>query len=146
MDGYDSTLLPAFLSLTRLFTYLEGHFLEATVTCTDFHVTNEQPDQISTFQNDLSQEHDEEELNESQKVDIFVTRSWIRILLWQYTIMHFAVSCHAQDDAFSAFLPASVAYDMLSFFTKVSKSSIEPHGYGMVCDIFPFFPLLRLQY
>lgn len=132
MDGYDSTPLPAFLSLARLFTYLEGHFLEVAVPSPDFHVSNEQAVQISNLQNDLCRERVEEDLNESQRVDIFVTRSWIRILLWQYTISHFAVSCRAQDDAFSAFLPASVAYDMLSLFAQVSRCSIEPHGYGMV--------------
>ena len=133
VDGDDCSPFPAFLSLTRLFTHLKGHFLEATIpSFTILRGSSEQPEQISKLQRALGEEEISQDLNESQKVDIIVTRSWIRILLWQYTITQFAVSCHAQDDAFSAFLPATVAYDMLSLFAQVSQSSIEPHGYGMV--------------
>ena len=71
-------------------------------------------------------------LDETQKVDILVTRNWIRTILWQYTITHFAVSCHARDPAFSALFPVSVAHDMLSGFSAVSDGAIRAHGYGMV--------------
>jgi hypothetical protein len=132
MDGHDSAPMPAFIALTRLFTFLDGDLLDSTASPRDATDRIHPKDRVSNLQQDLFQHHLDEELNESQRVDILTTRNWIRILLWQYTIAHFSVSCHAQDEAFSAFLPAKIANDMLSILEKVSWKSVQPHGYGMV--------------
>lgn len=137
LEGCDNAPIPAFLSLTRLFTVLEGGFVEGCIPSSHTKGSDEQHERISVLQQALQQEYDEEDLCETQQVDLSVTRNWIRILLWQYTITHFAVSCYAQDQAFSALLPALIACDMLSLFTKVSPMSIQPHGYGMVSRFHP---------
>ncbi|OBT68394.1 hypothetical protein VE03_02792 [Pseudogymnoascus sp. 23342-1-I1] len=133
---YDSTLLPAFLALTRLFLYLKSRFITHPLSHRSVIVSEDQKKEVSTFQHNLRLKADERSLNEIQYVDIFATRNWIRTLLWQYSIVNFPVSCHADDDAFSALLPASIAKEMLSVFTTVSDSSIRAHGYGMQLKIF----------
>ncbi|KAJ9601940.1 hypothetical protein H2200_013499 [Cladophialophora chaetospira] len=128
--------MPAFIALTRLFTFLDGDLLESTPSPNDAFMPLRPRDRVSTLQHDLVRQDLGEELDESQKVDIVTTRNWIRILLWQYTIAHFSVFCRAQDQAFSALLPASIAHDMLSTLEKVSWKSVQPHGYGMELKIF----------
>lgn len=132
---YDSTPLPAFLALTRLFLYLKSCFITHPLSDQSAIVSEDQKREVSTFQHNLRLKTDERSLNETQYVDIFATRNWIRTLLWQYSIVNFPVSCHADDDAFSALLPASIAKEMLSVFATVSNSSIRAHGYGMVIEL-----------
>jgi hypothetical protein len=132
LEGFDGAPMPAFIALTRLFTFLDGDLLDTTAAAGDLAIQARQKDKVSMLQYDLEHSRIGEDLNESQCVDLQATRNWIRTLLWQYTITHFAVSCHAQDQAFSALLPANIAHDMLSTIQKVSWKSVEPHGYGMV--------------
>jgi len=138
-QGYDGAPLPAFIALIRLFTFLDGEILESIPSSTTLAMDCGPRDKISALQRDLSLHPLRVDLDESQRVDILATRNWIRILLWQYTIAHFVVSCHAQDQAFSALLPTMIARDMLSVLERVSWKSIQPHGYGMVRDIERFF-------
>ncbi|EXJ65873.1 uncharacterized protein A1O5_11114 [Cladophialophora psammophila CBS 110553] len=136
IEGYDGAPLPAFIALIRLFTFLDGDILEPTPSSATVSIQGAPKNQISALQHDLTHHPLSEELDESQRVDILATRNWIRILLWQYTITHFPVSCHAKDQAFSALLPAAIAHDTLSVLEKVSWKSIQPHGYGMELKIF----------
>ncbi|OAL26040.1 hypothetical protein AYO22_04454 [Fonsecaea multimorphosa] len=139
IQGYDGAPLPAFIALIRLFTFLDGEILEPIPSSTPLAIEGSPKGKISTLQNDLSLLLLSEELDESQRVDILATRNWIRILLWQYTIGHFVVSCHAEDQAFSALLPTKIARDMLAVLERVSWKSIQPHGYGMVSGLKKFF-------
>ena len=136
--------MPAFIALTRLFTFLDGDLLESTASINDSALRVRPKDKVSTLQHDLVRHDLGEDLDESQRVDILTTRNWIRTLLWQYTIAHFSVSCHAQDQAFSALLPATIAHDMLSMLERVSWKSVQPHGYGMVSS-YEECPLLKLM-
>lgn len=129
---YDSTPLPAFLALTRLFFYLKSRFITHPLSSSSVIVSEAQKNEVSAFQHNLRFKAVEKNLDETQHVDIFATRNWIRTLLWQYSIANFPVSCHSDDEAFSALLPATIAKEMLSVFTTVSKSSIRAHGYGIV--------------
>ncbi|OAL36615.1 hypothetical protein AYO20_04231 [Fonsecaea nubica] len=135
-EGYNAVPMPAFIGLIQLFTFLDGDILESVPLSTSLACNLSAKDRISTLQRDLSCHPLSEGLNESQGVDILATRNWIRILLWQYTIAHFAVSCHARDQAFSALLPTKIARDMLSVLENVSWKSIQPHGYGMELKVF----------
>ncbi|KIW93066.1 uncharacterized protein Z519_06916 [Cladophialophora bantiana CBS 173.52] len=136
IEGYDGAPLPAFIALIRLFTFLDGDILWPIPSSAAVSIQGAPKNQISVLQHDLTRHPLSEELDESQRVDILATRNWIRILLWQYTITHFPVSCHAHDQAFSALLPATIAHDMLSVLENVSWKSIQPHGYGMELKIF----------
>ncbi|OCT45470.1 aflYd/ sugR/ sugar regulator [Cladophialophora carrionii] len=135
-DGYDSAPMPAFVNLIRLFTFLDGDILSCTASLSDAALQIRAKAKVSHLQHNLVQQDAGENLDESQSVDLLTTRNWIRILLWQYTIAHFSVSCRAQDQAFSALLPATIARDMLLVLDKVSWKSVQPHGYGMELKIF----------
>jgi hypothetical protein len=79
--------------------------------------------------------------HESQRVDLFVTRQWVRLILWEYATRHFPMASHAQDLAFSLYLPVSVSHELLGHLSSVSTDgSIRPHGFSMVCH----FPLSLL--
>ncbi|KIW28755.1 uncharacterized protein PV07_04629 [Cladophialophora immunda] len=136
IKGYDGAPLPAFIALIRLFTFLDGDILESIPSSMTPAIPRSPKDKISVLQHDLSRHPLTEDLDESQRVDILATRNWIRIMLWQYTIAHFVVSCHAQDQAFSALLPTTIARDMLSVLESASWKSIQPHGYGMELKVF----------
>ncbi|KAF3904068.1 hypothetical protein ABW20_dc0110491 [Dactylellina cionopaga] len=130
----DKNILSAFVSLTQLFFYLDSGLARALrsyssktcASCPGYHKEG-----ISAIQNRLCDEENDNTLRESQKVDIMVTRQWVRTLVWQYTISRFAVSCNSEDLAFSSLLPITIAKETLSIFSKVSTNSIKTHGYGI---------------
>ena len=130
---FGPALNSSFLALIQLFTCLSGDLLnDAQSPWTSSTTDPDKKDLVSNFQRNLTSMSSGIYLDETQRVDILVTRNWIRTILWQYTITHFAVSCHARDPAFSALFPVSVAHDMLSGVSAVSDGAIRAHGYGMV--------------
>ena len=140
-----SAPIASFLYLTRLFTFLDGDLIEPPSAITlpppgmaeDDGEDRQTRRRVTLFQSDLDPSAAEQQsnavgLDEIQRVDIFVTRNWIRILLWEYSVRHFAMSSSPDDQAFSMLLPALVAHGMLGFFSTISGESICAHGYGMV--------------
>ncbi|KAF4980245.1 hypothetical protein FZEAL_3704 [Fusarium zealandicum] len=125
-DSGDKRLMQAFASLTRLFAYLEGNLMATS--------SNQQPlerQKLVSYQTALCMDsHNQADL-EAQRVDLFVTRQWIRLLLWEYTARNFAMSCYPEDQAFSLFLPVKIGHEMLSLFSIVTDVAIKSHGYGM---------------
>lgn len=71
-------------------------------------------------------------LAETQRVDVGVTRNWIRTLWWEYALRHFQMSSSLDDAALSMSLPASIAHETMCLFASVSQQAIRTHGYGMV--------------
>ncbi|KAF3906727.1 hypothetical protein AA313_de0201391 [Arthrobotrys entomopaga] len=138
-DTQDRKLLSAFVSLTQLFVHLNSEFAkslygstsDACGSCQEYH-----KDEMSLLQSNLCTQEEDGDLRESQRVDIAVTRQWIRTLLWQYTVSHFLVSSTSEDPAFSSLLPAQIAKEMLSTFDNFSPRSIKVHGYGMELKLF----------
>lgn len=141
-DGYTDNAMVSFLYLTKLFTFLDEDLIESHSTSSIMAIGNggagdsvekeRARNKVTLFQSDLGSATKGVGLDETQKVDIFITRNWIRILLWQYTIRHFTMSYTTDDQAFSLLLPALVAHEMLGLFSAVSPKSICAHGYGMV--------------
>lgn len=151
-DGCSGSPILSFLYLTKLFTFLDGDLIEppsmssnggvsasAAVTgdgCIDDPIDKQRArNKVTIFQSDLGATAEGVGLDETQRVDIFVTRNWIRILLWEFTVRHFTMSCTTDDQAFSILLPALVSHEMLGLFSAVSEKSICAHGYGMVSPI-----------
>lgn len=123
----DANLMQAFISLTRLFAYLEGNLMETSPAL--------QPidrNKLAASQADLCMDVHDCASDEAQRVDLFVTRQWIRLLMWEYTARYFTMSCYPEDQAFSLFLPVKIGHEMLSLFSLVNDSAIRAHGYGMV--------------
>ena len=154
-DGYSASPILSFLYLTNLFTFLDGDLIEppseaeASLQVAEPRMPGDPNspgadnlslqksqervrNKIAYFQSSLGSTAEGIGLDETQRVDISVTRNWIRVLLWEYTIRHFPMSCTADDQAFSMLLPALVSHEMLGLFSGVSGKSIMAHGFGMV--------------
>ncbi|GKU01006.1 sucrose utilization protein suc1 [Fusarium langsethiae] len=130
-DMADERRLQAFVSLTRLFAYLESNL-------TTFS-SNQQPlerQKLVSYQAALCLDSHDHAAREAQRVDLFVTRQWIRLILWEYTARHFAMSCYPDDEAFSLFLPVKIGHKMLSLFSMVTNAAIKTHGYGIELKVF----------
>jgi hypothetical protein len=125
-DSGDPHVMQAFLSLTKLFAYLDSNFTDVSSKQT---VDRQK---LVSYQAALCQDSHEHASNEAQRVDLFVTRQWVRLLMWEYTARHFAMACYPEDQAFSLFLPVKIGHEMLSLFSLVTDSAIKAHGYGMV--------------
>ncbi|CAK7214460.1 hypothetical protein SBRCBS47491_002150 [Sporothrix bragantina] len=166
-DNSGSAPIASLLDLTRLFTVLDGDLIEPPSASSlpppclaeddDEHdrqmqtrrrvtLFQSQSDLLDTDtgpcatqqQNNNNNNNNTVGLNETQRVDIFVTRSWIRILLWEYSVRHFVMSSSTapNNQAFSMLLPALVAHSMLGFVSTVSGEAIRAHGYGMELKVF----------
>jgi hypothetical protein len=124
--------LRAFMSLTRLFSFLR------TPASAIAGGSGRQGDmatagtELAAVQAKLASDGDDAALNETQRVDLCVTRQWIRILTWEYMTRRFPMSCHTDDPAFSLLLPVQIGREVLSFMATVDSSFILAHGYGMV--------------
>ena len=126
-DMADERRLQAFVSLTRLFAYLESNLTAIS--------SNQQPlerQKLVSYQAALCLDSHDHAAREAQRVDLFVTRQWIRLILWEYTARHFAMSCYPDDEAFSLFLPVKIGHKMLELFSMVTNAAIKTHGYGIV--------------
>lgn len=136
-DMGDEHLMQSFISLARLFAYLEGNLAVPSYSQEPL-----ERQKLVSYHADLSLDSHNQAAHEAQRVDLFVTRQWIRLLLWEYTAQHFIMSCYPDDQAFSLFLPVKIGREMLSLFSMVTSAAIKAHGYGMVsqqidrCNIF----------
>lgn len=153
-------LSQAFRALSRLFVYLDGDFttpspptsstpsLSTTTPTSTTPVTDPaaaaltlERQRVATYQARLSLLPADGGAGtggggapgEAQRVDLFVTRQWIRLLLWEYTARRFAMACCAADPAFSLFLPVKIGHELLGMFAGVTEGAVKTHGYGMVC-------------
>ncbi|CAK7234035.1 hypothetical protein SCUCBS95973_008796 [Sporothrix curviconia] len=93
-----SASIASFLDLACLFTFLDGDLIEPPSAITpslpglveDDEKDRQNRRRVTLIQSDLDPAPTEQQdsavgLDETQSVDIFVTRSWIRILLWEYS-------------------------------------------------------------
>ncbi|EXV03328.1 Zn(2)-Cys(6) zinc finger domain protein [Metarhizium robertsii] len=94
------------------------------------------PDKVAIAQSDLCALVLNSSFTEVQQVDLFVTRQWIRLLIWEYTMRHYKMSRNSSNQAFSLLLPVMIARELLSLFLSVSADSIFAHGYGMELKVF----------
>ncbi|KAG8414848.1 hypothetical protein J3459_009618 [Metarhizium acridum] len=94
------------------------------------------PDKVAIAQSDLCALALNSSFTEVQQVDLFVTRQWIRLLIWEYTMRHYKMSRNSSNQAFSLLLPVTIARELLCLFPSVSADSIFAHGYGMELKVF----------
>lgn len=126
-DDQKGADLHAFMSLTQLFS-----FIRSPTKAIAGGTKESEGTELAAVQAKLASDGDDAALNETQRVDLCVTRQWIRILTWEYMTRHFPMSCHADDPAFSLLLPVQIGREILSFLATVDSSFILAHGYGMV--------------
>ncbi|KAK2591816.1 hypothetical protein QQS21_010484 [Conoideocrella luteorostrata] len=131
-DSGFSSITHAFSSLTRLFSHLQKNIFEPSSS----RKVIMDPDKVATSQLALCAQTQCSSFTEIQQVDIFVTRQWIRLLIWEYTMRHYKMSRESSNQAFSLLLPVSIARELLSLFPTVSAQSIHAHGYGMELKVY----------
>ncbi|RYP10757.1 hypothetical protein DL764_000453 [Monosporascus ibericus] len=81
-----------FLRLIQLFIRLERDFIETSAHAVPAQLHIVEREKMSQYQSFLNLDVDNGPFDEAQWVDLFVTRQWIRTLLWEYTVRHFSMS------------------------------------------------------
>ncbi|RYP60341.1 hypothetical protein DL771_010554 [Monosporascus sp. 5C6A] len=81
-----------FLRLIQLFIRLERNFIESSAHTVPAQLHIVEREKMSQYQSFLNLDVDNGPFDEAQWVDLFVTRQWIRTLLWEYTVRHFSMS------------------------------------------------------
>ncbi|KAG5980921.1 hypothetical protein E4U55_003478 [Claviceps digitariae] len=131
-NGDFNSISEAFSSLTQLFSHLKVDILETWPSRRPVLV----PEKVMAAQATLCRYSRHSSFTEIQRVDLFVTRQWIRLLIWEYTMRHYRMSRESSSSAFSLLLPFRIAKELLPIFPAVSAESISAHGYGMELKVF----------
>lgn len=73
---------------------------------------------------------------EPQAVDLRLSQSWLKTMVWQLSICHGALSSLATDNAMSLSFPIEVSRDLVAAASQFSQSAMEVHGIGLVEKLF----------
>lgn len=115
-----------------LFACLRANITEvATVPSNEVFDAN----RLMRYQMDLSVDPRSPKFDEAQCVDLFVTRQWIRLLIWEYTVRHFPLPFQSEVPGFSLSFPVPVARELLSTLSSAKNDSILCHGWALVSVI-----------
>ncbi|KAI1864505.1 uncharacterized protein JN550_008792 [Neoarthrinium moseri] len=124
-NGDDQThVLPAFLKLVNLFWVFDQSGIFEILQNSDSDMSN----MASTARGclDLLQSRlqesavDYESSNDVQKADIFVTRQWMRAVLWRAAV-RFGMATMTSS-------PIRIAKEFLNFVSQLPQAAIEAHG------------------
>lgn len=124
LAGEDQThVLPAFLKLVNLFWVFDQSGILEALQNSDSDLSNMAAAARTSF--DVLQSRlqdsaaDYEPSNHVQNADIFVTRQWMRALLWRAGV-RFGMSTSTN--------PFLIAKELVSFMSHLPKTAIEAHG------------------
>ncbi|KAK9320899.1 hypothetical protein V1517DRAFT_194233 [Lipomyces orientalis] len=131
-DDSDFFLLAGFLNLVQIFIGPEKTFFDSWKD----HRNSPYSHNFLVRMQDLLGSMDTAftPVHESQKVDVIVTHSWMRVLLWQALIVQASLN-RVQNANTSLTIPASVAQVLLTTLSQVSRDSLEIHGPGMTTKL-----------
>lgn len=73
---------------------------------------------------------------EAQAVDLRLSQSWLKTMVWQLSISHGALSSFATDNAMSLNYPIEVSRDLVAATSQFSQTSMEVHGIGLLEKLF----------
>jgi hypothetical protein len=85
------------------------------------------------------------EMDETQRLDIMVTQSWVRILVWQLGLRRGLLRDESPThstfdldniDIISSKYPLRVSQELLNVISSTERGPLEAHGIGMVCSGF----------
>lgn len=127
--GLRPVILEAFASLVGLFACLRANITEVATVPSDEVFDAKR---LLRYQMDLSVDPRSPNFDETQCVDIFVTRQWIRLLIWEYTLRHFPMPYQSEVPGFSLSFPVPVARELLSILSSAQSDSIVCHGWALV--------------
>jgi hypothetical protein len=117
-------VLPAFLKLVNLFWVFDQSGIFEILQNSDSDLSNMTSTArgcLNILQSRLQDsEIDYESSNDVQKADIFVTRQWMRAVLWR-AAARFGMATMASS-------PIRIAKEFLNFMSQLPKAAIEAHG------------------
>ena len=71
---------------------------------------------------------------EKHRLDICVSQQWLRLLLWKLCTRQGLLTLGSANGPFSLQFPIRLAADMVKTMAKVSQTSLDAHGIGMVSE------------
>ncbi|RGP77474.1 sucrose utilization suc1 [Fusarium longipes] len=121
-------VLPAFLKLVHLFWVFDQSGIFELLH--NFDSDSDLPNMVSVAQNclellqqkllDSADNDDWGPINEVQRADMFVTRQWMRAVLWRAALRFGIVTPNMN--------PVDIAKDFLSLVSELPKTALESHG------------------
>lgn len=123
----EAHILPAFRKLVELFWVFDqgGAF---DLVHADDGGDAQRSGRLEYLQCRLQGMSDEEpEINEVQKADILVTRSWMQTVLWRASIKR-STTAMAHEQTSLVVQPYGIVNDFLSHISHYSKTALEAHG------------------
>ncbi|KAL4931989.1 uncharacterized protein BDV17DRAFT_301546 [Aspergillus undulatus] len=132
----DPALLTGFCSLVRLFTRIDGPLLQTAYLSP--HPAYSRAKIADIQEALLTGATKDPNIDEVQRVDIWITLAWLSSLLWQYSASQFMLTseCTSSDVFFAPSYPFIIARNFLSLVCDASLDSVRPHGYGMEIKLF----------
>ncbi|KAK3069433.1 hypothetical protein LTR53_012238 [Teratosphaeriaceae sp. CCFEE 6253] len=127
-DAGQPFTLSAFISLCEMF----AHF--ASVSCAPEHTSQSLDlvhDRLQSVPGLTAQDD-----NTLQRVDLCVTRHWMRLMLWKTAIPHIKMIADPSGNLESVLFPLQVARDLVSDSSEYSIDTFEAHGPGMELKLF----------
>jgi hypothetical protein len=125
-------VLPAFLKLVHLFWVFDQSGIFELLH--NFDSDSDLPNMASVAQNclellqqkllDSADNDDWGPINEVQRADMFVTRQWMRAVLWR-AALRFGIVTPSMN-------PVDIAKDFLSLVSELPKTALESHGPTLV--------------
>ncbi|RMZ25535.1 hypothetical protein D0859_10422 [Hortaea werneckii] len=67
-------------------------------------------------------------LSNRQQVDLFITKHWMRMLVWQIAMSKCLLSSGSSEQSMSLSFPIGISKHLRELITSVSKQDIEVHG------------------
>ena len=129
-------VLPAFLKLVHLFWVFDQSGIFELLH--NFDSDSDLPNMVSVAQNclellqqkllDSADNDDWGPINEVQRADMFVTRQWMRAVLWR-AALRFGIVTPSMN-------PVDIAKDFLSLVSELPKTALESHGPTLVSCIY----------
>ena len=151
-ESSEPRLIYGFVTLVKVFRAVDEGFLSAWRA--DQPGARDHPDEstsasMTTLLLDYSQDGpgalSMAEVDETQRLDILVTREWLRALIWRLRLRHGAGSrarrgensplFHQEADAHH---PFHISRSVLGIISATQRESLEAHGIGMVRPCFSF--------
>lgn len=156
-DSEDPKLIYGFVHLVSIYKKIDETFITAWKT--QIMPANMPPGSSDAAQNlkmwltEFQRDFDHPralamlEMDETQRLDIMVTQSWVRMLVWQLGLRRGLLRNEpptsstvdlADIDIINSKYPLRISQELLNVVSSAERGRLEAHGIGMVCSPFSF--------
>ena len=148
----DPKLIYGFVHLVNIYKKIDETFITAwktqimpaSIPTGSSHASQTLKTWLTEFQRDF--DHPRAlamlEMDETQRLDILVTQSWVRMLVWQLGLRRGLLRNEsptnpsvdlADIDIISSRYPLRISQELLGVVSNAERGPLEAHGIGMVC-------------